>query len=157
MAILRLVSTGIALIAVFGCSSTSEPQQQTFDFTLRLTDDSIVYCPFGGCQPPILTSDTLTGRMTFSRRTDDLSAPVNGLGTIVEAFDDAAFADRATGKAVIDTDGIVTVALSPDPGNSNLYDYFTFTGKIENGRYSGRFTQVINGHTNAFGSFVTAP
>lgn len=161
MAIARLISAGIALlglIAVVGCNSTSEPAQ-TFDYNLRLTTDSMVYCPFGGCGPATQFADTLTGHMTFGRNTTDFSPPEGGLhlGTIVEAYDDVVFAGNTTGKALVDSDGILTVAVGPDATNSNPYDFFTFTGKVVNGSYSGQFIMVLNGHTNAYGSFVTVP
>jgi hypothetical protein len=101
--------------------------------------------------------DVVVSARRIGPETTDLSAPSCCLGTIIDAYGDVTFADSLTGKAVVDTDSIVTVFAGPVPFNG-YYDYFTLTGKITNGRYAGRWKQQVDPHgrTNV-GSFVTVP
>ncbi|MDB4874027.1 MAG: hypothetical protein JWM41_473 [Gemmatimonadetes bacterium] len=154
MKVPRLIVGAVAVFAGIACSSTTEPVR-TFDFTLRLTPDSATYCDFS-CSP-LPTSGTMTARMTFGTPTTDLSPPYDDIRNIVRAYSDVVFADSLKGKAVVGADSIVSIQVGP-PDPVREYDYYTFSGKIENGRYSGRYTAEIGGaHNLEVGSFVTVP
>ncbi|HEY4216720.1 MAG TPA: hypothetical protein VGM67_06250 [Gemmatimonadaceae bacterium] len=142
------------MVAVIGCSSSTEPAQR-FDFTLRLTADSAGACDLFCSSLPV--SDTMTAHMTFGTPTSDLSPPYGEISNIVRAYSDVVFADSLKGKAVVDADSTWSIEVGP-PDPVHEYDYYTFSGKIENGRYSGRYTaEVGNPHSFELGSFTTVP
>lgn len=150
----RLVVAAVAVFAGIGCNSTTEPVRR-FDFTLRLTPDSARSCDLSCYPMPV--SGTMTARMTFGTPSTNLSPPYDDIANIVRAYGDVVFADSLRGRAVVDTGGIVSILVGP-PNPVNEYDYFTFSGKIENGRYSGHYTaEIWSPHNLEFGSFVSVP
>jgi hypothetical protein len=161
----------IAAFALLACRTATDivpppASPASTAFTVHMVIDSAnVYEPAGACGglycfKKVPSTGEMTARLTVGPATTDLSPPMCCLGTIVGAFSDVRFADSLSGKAVIDTDSILTVAVGV-PVTAEHYatiDYFTFTGIMQQGRYVGRWRQQIDAHgLGYFGSFVAVP
>jgi hypothetical protein len=126
-------------------------------------DSALVSASFGCsslyCFTKVQTSGTMAMQPAPGQRTNDLSPPTRGLGTIITAYTNVVLADSLVGKAVVDESGLWTVFVGAkmDPSGFTPTDCFTLQGTIGNGRLGGRRTQQIDPHGLAiFGSFTTA-
>jgi hypothetical protein len=128
-----------------------------------MMDSALVYtdlCANLYCFAEVPRSATMTMRLTIGPATSDLSPPIGGLGRIVAAYTGVTLADSLSGKALVDTSGLMTVFVGAraDATGFTPTDYFTLRGRVTNGLYSGRWTQQIDPHgLSNFGSFATVP